>query len=59
MDWKDILIGNAVNTVIAIAQSGEGKGKFRKALMKLFRVIALNVATADEVRSALQGKGVE
>jgi len=53
MDWKDILIGQAINTVINIAQSGEGKGKFRRALMKVFRTIAASVATEAEVRALL------
>lgn len=53
MDYKDILMGSAINTVIQIAQAGDGKSKWRKALMKVFREIARNVATEQEIRNLL------
>lgn len=53
MDWKEILIAQAITTVIAIAKSGDGKGKFRPAMMKIFREIARNIATEQEVRNLL------
>lgn len=59
MDWKDILIAQAITTVISIAKSGDGKGKFRPALLKIFRTIAQQVATEAEVADVLksvQGK---
>lgn len=49
MDWREILIMQAITTVIAIAKSGDGKGKFRPALMKVFRTISALVATDAEI----------
>jgi hypothetical protein len=54
MDWKDILIAQAITTVIAIASSGSGKGKFRPALLKVLRTIAQQVATEAELRALIQ-----
>lgn len=53
MDYKDILMGSAINTVIQIAQAGDGKSKWRRALMKVFREIARNIATEAEIRDLL------
>lgn len=53
MDWKEILMAQAISTVIAIARSSEGKGKFRPAMMKVFREIARNIATDAEVRNLI------
>lgn len=53
MDWKEILIAQAITTVISIAKSGDGKGKFRPAMMKVFREIARNIATEAEMRDLL------
>lgn len=53
MDWKEILIAQAITTVISIARTGDGKGKFRPAMMKVFREIARNIATEQEVRNLL------
>ena len=54
MDWRDILIAQAITTVIAIAKSGDGKGKFRPALLKVFRTIAQQVATEAEIAEVLR-----
>lgn len=56
MDWKDVLITQAISTVIAIAKSSDGKGKFRKALMKVFNTIATQIASDAEI-AALTEKG--
>lgn len=53
MDWKEILIAQAITTVISISKSGDGKGKFRPAMMKVFREIARNIATEAEMRDLL------
>lgn len=50
MDWKDVLITQAISTVIAIVRTNDGKGKFRRALMKVFKEIAFNIATEAELR---------
>lgn len=39
-DWKDVLIAQAISTVLLIARSGEGKGKFRPAMLKILRTLA-------------------
>lgn len=57
MNWQDILIQQAITTVIAIASSSDGKGKFRRALLKVFRTIAQQVATVEELQNALTEKG--
>lgn len=54
MDWRDILIAQAITTVISIARSGDGKGKFRPALMKVLRTIAEQVASEAEVIEILK-----
>lgn len=48
MDWKDILISQAITTVIAIAQSGGERSKWRRQLLKIFRTIAAQFAADEE-----------
>lgn len=56
MDWKDILISQAIATVIAIASDPAGKGKWRKALLKVFKKIAAAYSADAEFQSVLSGK---
>jgi hypothetical protein len=40
MTWQDIVIGYAVNTLISVIRDPKGRGKWRKALLKIFAEIA-------------------
>lgn len=48
MDWKDVLITQAISTVIAIAKTSDGRGKFRPALLKVFKTIAAAFREDDD-----------
>lgn len=56
MDWKDILLQQAITTVIAIAADAKGKARFRKQLLKVFQKIA-EAFPRDVEFQAVSGKG--
>lgn len=37
--WQDIVIGMAINTLVTLARDKQGRGKYRKALLKVFTEI--------------------
>lgn len=44
MNFVDILIFQGISTVIAIAKTADGKSKYRAALLKVFKTIAMQFA---------------
>jgi hypothetical protein len=52
--WQDIAIGSAINLLINLARSKESKGKWRKALLKVFTEVARSFKGDAEFMSAAQ-----
>lgn len=40
MSWEELLIGQSVSVLVQLARDPKGRGRWRKAMLKIFREIA-------------------